>query len=217
MDADFWLQRWQAGQTGFHQDRVMPLLQKYWPRLGLAANAPVLVPLAGKSLDVAWLAEQGHPVLAVELSPLAVTQFFTEHDLRPRTWDTPQGRWHEAGNIRYFCGDIFALDTALLADCRACYDRAALIALPPDLRQRYAAHVYGHLPPGCQALLLTLDYPQHQMDGPPFAVPDAEVQTLFGAHWQINALGSRDVLAQEPKFAARGVSRMNTRVYQLSR
>ncbi|WP_322995518.1 thiopurine S-methyltransferase [Castellaniella sp.] len=217
MDTNFWLQRWQNGQTGFHQDRVMPLLQKHWSSLGLAADAPVLVPLAGKSLDVAWLAGQGHPVLAVELSPLAVTQFFADQGLTPTVHETPQGRWYQAGNIRYLCGDIFNLSTAQLAEFQGCYDRAALIALPPDLRQRYMDHVYGHLPVACQTLLLTLDYPQEQMDGPPFAVPDTEVQQCFHPLWQIQQLESRDVLAHEPKFAARGLSRMETTVYHLTK
>ncbi|MEA9481868.1 hypothetical protein VC290_16130, partial [Xanthomonas campestris] len=83
MDTDFWLQRWQDGQTGFHQDEVMPLLQKHWPALQLPAHARVLVPLCGKTLDLHWLAAQGHRVLGVEISPLAVTQFFDDADVHP--------------------------------------------------------------------------------------------------------------------------------------
>ncbi|MBV2179675.1 MAG: thiopurine S-methyltransferase [Castellaniella sp.] len=216
MDTDFWLQRWVQGQTGFHQSRVMPLLQKHWPGLDLPAQARVLVPLAGKSLDVAWLAGQGHAVLAVEISSLAVEQFFTEHDLTPTVRDTPHGRLYHAGRIDYLCGDIFGLDAATLSDCQACYDRAALIALTPELRARYVDHVYGQLPAGCRALLLTLDYPQAEMDGPPFSVPDTEVQARYGSRWQIECLETRDVLATEPKFAERGITRMNTNVYRLT-
>ncbi|OYV46586.1 MAG: thiopurine S-methyltransferase, partial [Burkholderiales bacterium 21-58-4] len=141
MEADFWLQRWREGQTRFHQGRVMPLLQKYWPGLSLPANSRVLVPLAGKSLDIIWLAEQGHHVLAVELSALAIEQFFTENNLHPSSRDTPLGRHFVAGRIEVICGDIFALDAATLADCAGFYDRAALIALPPAMRQRYVRHV----------------------------------------------------------------------------
>lgn len=216
MDTNFWLQRWEHGQTGFHQSRVMPLLQKHWPSLGLAPDSRVLVPLAGKSLDVAWLAAQGHRVLAIELSPVAVTQFFTEHQLTPTVQDTPQGRLYQAGGIDFLCGDIFDLDAATLASCQGCYDRAALIALTPDLRKRYVTHVYGQLSAACRTLLLTLDYPQAEMDGPPFSVPDAEVQAHYGTRWQIDTLETRDVLAQEPKFAARGVTRMTTTVYRLT-
>ncbi|MHA3903926.1 thiopurine S-methyltransferase [Castellaniella sp. WN] len=216
MDTDFWLQRWEHGQTGFHQSRVMPLLQKHWPGLGLPAGSRVLVPLAGKSLDVAWLAEQGHAVLAVELSPIAVERFFEEHALRPEIRTTPQGTSYRAGSIEFLCGDIFGLDAMSLARCAACYDRAALIALSPELRVRYARHVYGQLPAGCRTLLLTLDYPQEEMDGPPFSVPESEIRTLYGDRWRIERLETRDVLAQEPKFAERGVSRMNTCVFRLT-
>lgn len=216
MDADFWLERWQNGQTGFHQTRVMPLLQKYWPSLGLPKDTRVLVPLAGKSLDVGWLAGQGHAVLAVELSSLAIQQFFDEHQLTPTTHSTPRGTLYKAGLIEYLCGDIFDLDAETLATCLGCYDRAALIALPPELRARYVEHVYGQLPAHARALLLTLDYPQSQMDGPPFAVPDTEVQTRYGLRWQIKALDTRDILENEPKFAARGLTRLSTSVYQLT-
>jgi thiopurine S-methyltransferase len=65
-------------------------------------------------------------------------------------------------------------------------------------------------------LLLTLDYPQAEMDGPPFSVPDAEVRVLYEARWEIDTLETRDVLANEPKFAARGVTRMSTTVYRLT-
>lgn len=216
MDTDFWLHRWEQGQTGFHQSRVMPLLQKHWPGLGLPAGSRVLVPLAGKTLDVLWLAEQGHTVLAVELSPIAVRQFFEEHALQPETRSTPQGTRYHAGPIEFLCGDIFGLDAATLADCAGCYDRAALIALTPELRERYVRHVYGRLPAGCRTLLLTLDYPQAEMDGPPFAVPESEIQARYGDRWRIEPLETRDILAQEPKFAARGLSRLSTEVFRLT-
>lgn len=215
MDNEFWLQRWEQGQTGFHQERVMPLLQKHWPGLELAPDARVLVPLAGKSLDIKWLAEQGHPVLAVEISPLAVKQFFEEHQLKPAISPSGTGTFYSSGNISFFCGDIFKLDAATLSQYQACYDRAALVALPPDLRARYVSHVYSRLPAGCRTLLLTLEYPQDQMQGPPFSVSQDEVRQHFGARWQINVLEQRSILEQEPRFAERGLSRMETAVYSL--
>lgn len=215
MDTEFWLQRWRDGQIGFHQDRVMPLLQKHWPSLALPTGSRVLVPLAGKSLDIIWLASQGHRVLAVELSALAIEQFFTENRLTPASHDSALGRHHVAGNIEVIRGDIFNLDRATLAGCTGVYDRAALVALPPAMRQRYTGEVYGRLPEHCCGLLLTIDYPQHEMDGPPFAVSRAEVSTLYGGRWTIQPLDERDILAHEPKFAARGVTRMSASVYRL--
>jgi len=217
MDANFWLARWQEGRTGFHQDTVMPLLQKHWSSLSLARDSRVLVPLCGKSLDMIWLAEQGHRVLGVELSPLAVEQFFDESRLRPKVRESPMGRRHIAGNIEILCGDIFGLDAATLATCDGVYDRAALIALPRDMRPGYVQHVYAQLPARYRGLLITLDYPQELMDGPPFSVDDAEVQALFAPQSKAKLVERRDILAAEPRFRQRGLERLDTVVYALDK
>ncbi|WDS37313.1 thiopurine S-methyltransferase [Pseudoxanthomonas sp.] len=217
MDADFWLQRWNQGQTGFHQARVMPLLEKHWPALALPVGSQVFVPLAGKSLDMPWLAAQGHRVLGIELSPLAVQQFFTEHGLQPQVHESRYGVHHVAGNIELICGDVFALDANALAGCAAVYDRAALIALPEPMRERYVSQVYGAMPAGAQGLLITLEYPQAQKAGPPFSVVPIEVDALFADRWQVDALERRDILSYEPRFAAAGVTSLETAVYRLQR
>ncbi|TAL78342.1 MAG: thiopurine S-methyltransferase [Burkholderiaceae bacterium] len=217
MDANFWLERWQKGQTGFHQSTVMPLLQKYWPQLSLPKDSQVLVPLCGKSLDMLWLAQQGFRVLGVELSPLAINAFFTENNLQSTAHDSPEGRRHVAGRIEILCADILTLNTATLAQCTGVYDRAALVALPPDMRARYVQHVYMQLPRGYRGLLLTLDYSQELMDGPPFAVGDAEVQALFERHSTARLISRRDILSKEPRFAQRGLTRLETLIYDLSK
>lgn len=217
MDADFWLQRWQEGQIGFHRHDVMPLLQKHWPSLQLPEASRVLVPLCGKSLDMHWLAAQGHRVLGVELSPLAVTQFFNEAGLEPTRTTSRYGEHFSIGPIEIILGDAFGLDPALLADVAGVYDRAALIALPPDLRRRYRDTVYAALPAGCQGLLITLEYPQEEKAGPPFSVAQAEVEGLFAAPWRHTLLERRDILDQEPRFREEGLSALETAVYRLRR
>lgn len=217
MDSNFWLERWREGRTAFHQQRVTPLLQKYWPSLGLPANSQVLVPLCGKSLDMLWLAEQGHRVLGVELSSLAVEQFFTENGLTPVTYPSALGQHYVDGPIEIVCGDIFALDAATLSACLGVYDRAALIALPEDMRARYVQHVYGQLSDQYRGLLLTLEYQQAEMEGPPFSVTEAEVQPLFAGHSEATVIDRRDILQKEPKFIERGLSRLDTVVYDLKR
>ena len=217
MDPEFWLQRWREGRTGFHQQQATPWLLEYWPRLALAPDSQVLVPLAGKSLDLAWLAGQGHRVFGVELSPLAVAQFFTEHELTPQVSESRYGRRYRAGNIELICGDVFGLDAEALAGCTAIYDRAAMIALPPELRRRYVGEVYGRLPAACRGLLITLDYPQSEKAGPPFAVPETEVRERYGRDWEVAILERRDTLATQPGFIADGVSALETVVYRLAR
>lgn len=200
MDPDFWHQRWREGRTGFHQNRPTPLLLGHWPVLGLAPGSQVFVPLAGKSLDLVWLAAQSHRVLGVELSPLAVAQFFAEHGLTPQVHDSRYGHHYRAGDIELICGDVFGLDADVLADCAAVYDRAALIALPPPLRRRYVHELHALLPTGCRGLLITLEYPPHEKQGPPFAAPEAEVRELYGRDWRVETLERRDILAQQPGF-----------------
>src|SRR5690606_14906834 len=122
-----------------------------------------------------------------------------------------------AGPYELIAGDAFGLDADILAGCTAIYDRAALIALPPDLRHRYAATVWRHPPPGCTGLLVTLEYPQHEKDGPPFSVEQPEVRQLLEPDWRITLLERRDILADEPGFRDAGVSALHTTVYKATR
>ena len=217
MDSMFWQQRWHDNRIGFHQDRVTPQLRQYWPTLALPAGSHVFVPLAGKSLDMAWLAARGHRVLGVELSQIAVDQFFAEHSLTPTRHASRYGAHHVAGNIELIRGDAFALDADVLSDCAGVFDRAALIALPPDMRRRYASELYSRLPTGCCGLMIALEYPQHEKAGPPFSVDEDEVDGLYANDWQIELLERRDSLAEQPGFIADGVSELHTVAYRLLR
>ena len=217
MDHDFWQQRWRDNQIGFHQERPTPLLVEHWASLGVAPGARVFVPLAGKSLDLLWFAAQGHRVLGVELSQLAVEQFFAEHGLTPEISETRYGRHYRAGDVELIRGDAFALDAQALAGCDAVFDRAALIALPSDMRLRYVRELYARLPGCCRGLLITLYYPPGEKQGPPFSVPETEVRELYERDWDVEALERRDILAQQPGFQAEGVSALDTVVYRLLR
>lgn len=214
MHPEFWQQRWQEGRTGFHQATPTPLMMKYWPSFGVLADARVFVPLAGKSNDMVWLAAQGHRVLGVELAQMAVDQFFAEHALTPAVHETRYGKHHIAGNIELICGDVFHLDTAILESCTAVFDRAAMIALPPELRQRYIQEVYAKLPSGCHGLLITLEYPQQDRDGPPFSVQETEVRAQLEPVWQVHLQDRRPIPADHPGFVA-GASKLDTAVYKL--
>lgn len=217
MEPDFWQQRWQEGRIGFHQDRETPLMLKHWPSLQVPAGSRVFVPLAGKTLDMLWFADQGYRVLGIELVMTAIQQFLAEHDLQAEITDAPDGRHYRAGDIELINGDVFEQDPSALAGCDAVYDRAALIALPPALRQRYVREVYGRLPSGCRGLLITLEYPQAEKAGPPFSVEEDEVRALFSPQWEVGVLERREILAQQANFSAEGVSALHTVVYELRR
>ncbi len=217
MEPEFWRERWARNQIGFHLHEVNPYLQRHWPSLAVPASTKVLVPLCGKSLDLRWLASQGLRVMGVELSEQAVAAFFTEQDLVPLISRRGAFTVYQAGSIEVWCGDFFAIDAQALAECGALYDRAALIALPPLMRARYAEHLNKSLPPGCQGLLITLDYDQAQKAGPPFAVTDDEVRGLLGEQWGLQVLEERDILGESWKFVQDGVTRLEERVFRLAR
>lgn len=174
-----------------------------------------MVPLCGKSRDMVWLAEQGFRVVGVELSQLAVEQFFVENELHPTIHQTEHARHYVTERIEIICGDIFNVAAATLAACTGVYDRGALVALPPAMRKAYVQHVYARLSERYQGILITLDYAQEHMDGPPFSVPDNEVQTLYTPHADALVIDRRDILDKEPKFAERGLSALETVVYRL--
>lgn len=217
MHESFWQDRWANDQIGFHLDEVNPYLQQYWSSLGLAPGSQVLVPLCGKTLDLVWLASQGHRVLGVELAEKAVTDFFEEQGLQPELSEEGALRRYRAGGIEILLGDFFALGAEQVADCAALYDRAALIALPPEMRERYVAHLQAILPARCEGLAVTLEYDQQRLDGPPFSVPEAEVRQRFGVGWSVELLERQDVLEKNWKFASRGLDELFEPVLRLSR
>ena len=217
MEPEFWRDRWARNQIGFHRPDVNPYLPKHWPQLQLPAGAKVLVPLCGKSLDLIWLADQGHRVMGVELSELAVNTFFDEQKWEPQISEQGAFKRYQAGSIEVWCGDLFDLRPEDVADCRALYDRAALIALPPPMRPRYARHLSSLLVPGCQGLMITLDYDKARKDGPPFAVSDAEVNALLGDAWSLEVLEEQHVPSDSGYMLADGVRYRKERAYHLVR
>ncbi len=217
MNTDYWLERWREGRTGWQHDAVMPLLTQHWPALAVAPGTCTLVPFCGKTLDMIWLAEQGHHVLGVEISPLAIEQFFAENKLSAAKKQTPDGIRHSAGNIEIIQGDLFAVRAATFARCGAVYDRAAIIAQSTPERQRYASVVYASLPDDCRGLMITLEYPQAEMDGPPFSVQETEVRHLFASDWHVTLAERRDILAGQPNFQEAGLTSLHTAIYQMRR
>lgn len=203
MEASFWHDTWATQQIGFHLDRPNPILVRHAALLG--AKSRVLVPLCGKSHDLAWLAERGHEVVGVELSELAARAFFDEHELSPTESTLGPYKRFSSGAVQILCGDFFALERAHLGgSLSAVYDRAALVALPPPMRERYAKHLSELMPPRTPALLVTLEHTGSGEAGPPFSVTSAEVRARYEADFTVTELERNDILESEPRFKARG-------------
>ncbi len=214
MDTEFWLERWQNGEIGFHQAKGSDLLTQHWPALGLPGAGAVFVPLCGKSVDMVWLAARGHKVIGSELSPLAIADFFCEQKADAEMRREGKFNVHGTGAITIWQGDFFALPQDAVGGAVAVYDRAALVAMPPRMQRTYAAKL-GALAGTAPILLIALDYPDGEISGPPFATPERQVRALFGGTHDIEVLTVRDGLAGSPALKDRGVSRLDEAVYVL--
>lgn len=214
MEADFWHDRWENNLTGFHLNEVNPYLKENWTSLNLQSGARVFVPLCGKSLDLIWLADQGFDVVGIELSPLAVDAFFDENNLTAKSTQVAGLECKQSENITLFCGDFFALTTEILGQIDAVYDRASLVALPPAMRQDYASKL-TEITESAPKLLVTMEYDQSKMDGPPFSVSEEEVRTLYQGNYQVKLLTAQDVLGNNEKFREKGLNAMDECIYQL--
>ena len=218
MEKDFWIERWQQQQIGFHQADINQYLIRYWHKVRQQfSNSQVFVPLCGKSCDMLWLKEQGHEVLGIEFSELAVNDFFTENRLSPRKLLHDRFQHFAIDDLSLMCGDFFQLRADDLAKSHLVFDRASLVALPADMRSRYAAHLTEILPTPVRILLVTMEYPQHEMDGPPFSVPEDEVYALFQENFDIEKLEAFDIYSENPRFQARGLTSLKEKVFLLAR
>lgn len=217
MQSEFWIERWQQNQTGFHQAEVNPYLLRHHAVLGQSRGSRVLVPLCGKSLDLAWLAAQGHEVVGIELSPLAVQAFFAEQKLTPEVEQHATFSRHRVGSLEILCGDYFGIEPRHVGAVTAWFDRAALIALPDTMRARYVAQTARLVPPGARGLLVTFEYEPASVSGPPFSVSSDEVRSLYAQDFTVKSLERSDILAREPRFRERGITSLHEQVYELSR
>lgn len=217
MEATFWHERWREGRIGFHQADVNGLLKRHWQSLDLAKDSCVFVPLCGKSLDMLWLADQGYQVLGIEINESAVIDFFKESHLSPEIRRDERFIHYHAGPFTLLVGDAFDLSTADLQHCAAVYDRAALIALPPNMRAPYLEQLYSQLPTGCRGLVITLEYPEGEKQGPPFSVERSELDTHLTKHWTLQELERVDILARETSFQEEGITRLETTAYRIDR
>jgi thiopurine S-methyltransferase len=217
VQPEFWHDRWRTGHLGFHKPAVDPNLTAYWPEFKLAATSPVLVPLCGKSLDLKWLRDRGHSVVGVELSAVALESFCMENGIPARRRLACDFEVYEAEGLKLLRGDFFALTQQLLGPVAAVYDRAALISWTKDLRESYVAQLTALTTPGAKTLLITVEYQQEQMSGPPFSVSADEVARLYAQHHEIRPLGRHDILASESRLRARGLTELHEVCYQLTR
>ncbi|GGI78377.1 thiopurine S-methyltransferase [Shewanella gelidii] len=217
MEPSFWHERWENEQIGFHQGDVNPFLIQHWRDLNLPNDASIFVPLCGKSLDMCFLAEQGHQVIGCELNQQGVEQFFLDNNLPMQTSSHGTHPCYATEQLAIYQGDIFTLSEEVTRECSGFYDRAALIAWPESMRHAYVKKLAALLPSGSQGMLITLDFETDVISGPPFAVSELWVNQHLSEFFEIQQLACIDVLADNPRFLNKQATWLNEVIYRLVR
>ncbi|MFT5893181.1 MAG: thiopurine S-methyltransferase [bacterium] len=221
MEASHWHKAWSENRIGFHQKNVNKRMVRHWPSLKLSPGTQVFVPLCGKSTDMLWIAEHGHPVLGVELSAKAAVAFFIdneiEYEVSERDGFEIYAGEHSAVAIEIWVGDFFDLSQDHLALCGAYYDRAAMIAMDTSLRAAYSSHMSALMRSGSRALLLVISYDQEKMKGPPFSVTDENVRKLLTEAFDICELEHYSGAQRLGNLADRGLETLDEWIYLMKR
>lgn len=189
MEAQFWVESWQMGgtKTSFHRRDIHPYLLKHFPPAALQGKR-ILVPLCGKTVDMAYFRQYADAVIGVELVEEAVRQFFTEQMLSYQQ----VGNRFSTERLTIICGDFFSLTRADIGHIDLVYDRASLVALPLPMRMQYINQINELLPVGSQQFINTLEYAP-LLSEPPFSVTPEEVMNYYGTNHTIQHLEAPDL------------------------
>jgi thiopurine S-methyltransferase len=235
MKASFWHRCWEKNRLGFHQKSIHPFLSQYLlPLIALKSrlsepNTPqtVFVPLCGKSDDMVWLAEHCE-VIGAELSEIACRDFFDEKNISvlPKSVvpSTSEENLKSKGvfkqythqNITLWQGDFFKLCHNQLPVFDWIYDRAAIIALPANMQQSYASHLSSFMNEHSQLFLISLELPQEELEGPPFAIFEQDIERLFSG-FKVQCIAEQTL--EDKVFAQRkfNVSYLKEKLYLITK
>ena len=195
---------------------VYPPLKKYWSQLKLEAGSTVLVPLCGKSLDIDWLIDRGHNVVGVDVASRALRIVMERHSKKFTKSTKGAFTCYRASNLELWEGDFLKLRRNCLPEINAVYDKAALIALPPEQRKKYVKVLLSLLSTDSPIFLNTFEYAQDEMSGPPFSVPSKEIQQHFGKRFAIHLMQEESLFEELARFQQRGLSSYLTeKIYYL--
>lgn len=192
MEASFWHQKWERGEIAFHESEANQFIVEHFEKLNLPKDSRVFLPLCGKTRDFAWLLAHGYRVVGAELSELAINELFKELGLVPEISKVGELARYSANNIDILVGDIFAMSAETLGSISAIYDRAALVALPAGIREQYTSHLIS-ISDAAPQLLITYEYNQQLIGGPPFSISEDEVRQHYGATYQLKSVESKNV------------------------
>ena len=208
MEPDYWIEGWEQGRTGFDQSEPHRWLPEHWASVEVANDAVVFVPLCGKTVDMVWLAEQGHRIIGVEVSEIAVVGFFDMVGLTPKVEVIGPLSAYRAGPYEIWRGDLFEVPATVFDRVDVVYDRASIVALPPQIRQRYTQMLSTQLRGDAPWYLVSFTYDQSEMDGPPFSVTLEEIDALLADEFDIETVVDESVIERAAAMQERGLTEM---------
>lgn len=201
MNNQYWIERWKAKETQFHQETVHEALLQHGGAFSLRKEGRVLVPLCGKTNDMVWFREQGIYVDGIEVSEQAVTEFFQDNALgEPCVTLSEAFSLYEADGYRLYCGDFFEFNREACYDY--VYDRGSLVALPPEKRSAYARIMMKALRDNGRYVLIAYEYDSEDMTGPPFSLSQDEIHVLFGEQCAITLLDRKQGAEKGSRLSA---------------
>lgn len=213
-----WEDRWQEGRIYFHNDQPNKRLLKYFSYLHVPPHSHCLVPLCGKSLDMPWLASKGQKITGIELSSIAIKDFFKENHLTPKNLPINEKLLsYSTESYSLIQGDLFDLQPSMIPKVDWIYDRAALVAIPPQDQKQYATHLSSFLSKGKKVFLISFEYDQKEMEGPPFSATEDSIHKFFSPMFSIQKLDKENALDQEPRFKGKGLTSLFVGVYILTK
>lgn len=200
-----WHSHWTRKTPGFHEGRVNTYLQQFLPSYHLQPGDRIFMPLCGKAIDILWLSQQGFRVIGVELSEVAIESFFEESALDFTKMQQGKLVIYDAPNITLYLGDFMDIQDTHLSDCKLVYDRASIVAIESFNRKAYKRKMLEIIPAGIPMLLVTLNYDQNIMQGPPFSVPVSEIKQLYQPEYQLELLQTVEQIEERPKWRETGL------------
>lgn len=199
MESSFWHNCWERNLLGFHQHDVHPLLINNFTHLLSPSDRHVFVPLCGKTQDMVYLA-QYLQVTGSELSEIACRDFFVGNEIEFDQQTVGEFVRYSAEQLTLCQGDFFKLSANAIDKVDWIYDRAALIAMPPAMQEKYVKHLQHFFTANTRLFLITVEFPSEQLSGPPFSISGDDVKRLFSG-FSVECIASHEL--NDKRFAQR--------------
>lgn len=218
MDKAYWLNRWETGNTRFNEPVPHRYLVKYFDELNLSPGDSIFVPLCGKSVDMVWMMRHKHPIIGVEISPIAINDFLAENEIQALKSQEDGFCVYRHNLGMLYQGDLFTFNPACLNEIKAVYDRGCFVALPPmSIRLQYIDWLKSTLQTGTRILFISIEHNNPSIAEPPFSVSDKELRQYFNKEFSVNLLRKEEAAEIKPHWQERGIKCLWESVYLIER